>query len=83
MKTRIVTIGNSKGIRIPKVLLEQARLSGEVELEVQADKILITQVRGIRLGWQEAFQEMSARTDDQLIDSQPNSNTWDDQRWQW
>ena len=41
MKTSIVKIGNSQGIRIPKTLLSQTSLSGEVELEVRKDTIII------------------------------------------
>jgi len=41
MKTSIVKIGNSQGIRIPKSVLSQTILSGEVELEVRDDSIVI------------------------------------------
>ena len=41
MKTRLIKIGNSQGIRIPKLLLEQVGLANEVELEVQQDQIVI------------------------------------------
>ena len=41
MKTNIVSIGNSQGVRIPKILLEQSKLSGEVELEVCGESIII------------------------------------------
>ena len=56
MKTNIVTIGNSQGIRIPKILLEQSKLSGEVELEVKGDSIVILPARRPRENWDEAFE---------------------------
>ena len=45
MKTNIVSIGNSQGVRIPKILLEQSKLSGEVELEVCGESIIIKPAR--------------------------------------
>ena len=45
MKTRIVPIGNSQGIRIPKLLLEQTGLSGEVEISAEDDALVIRPVR--------------------------------------
>ena len=51
MKTRIVPIGNSQGIRIPKVLLEQVGLKGEVELSVDGDSLIIRPAASPRAGW--------------------------------
>jgi len=68
MKTRIVRIGNSQGVRIPKPLLEQSGLSEDVELEVGPDQIVIRSVRHLREGWREAFEAMAARGDDALLD---------------
>lgn len=56
MKTNIVTIGNSQGIRIPKILLEQSKLTKEVELEVRGESIVILPARKPREGWREMFQ---------------------------
>lgn len=66
MKANIVTIGNSQGIRIPKILLEQSKLSGEVELEVRGESIIISPSRKPRQGWEEQFREALAagETDD-------------------
>ena len=41
VETRIIQIGNSQGIRIPRPLLEQSGLPGEVELKVEGDRIVI------------------------------------------
>ena len=59
MRTRIVPIGNSQGIRIPKVLLEQVGLEGEVELSVDGDSLIIRPATSPRAGWAMAFQEMA------------------------
>jgi antitoxin MazE len=85
MKTRIVRIGNSQGIRIPKPVLEQTGLRGEVELIAQADSLVIRPARRPREGWAAAFQEMARRGDDALLDNSPPSlSTWDedDREWQ-
>ena len=55
MKSHIVRIGNSQGIRIPKAVLEQTRLNGEVELSSRKDAAVIRPIRQARAGWEEAF----------------------------
>ena len=82
MKTRIVRIGNSQGIRIPKLLLEQTRLKGEVEISVSDDSLVIKPVSKPRAGWAAAFQDMAKRGDDALIDG-PRSTAWDEEEWEW
>jgi antitoxin MazE len=84
MKTRIVRIGNSQGIRIPKLLLDQTGLCGHVEISVQDDALIIRPARKPREGWAAAFQEMSRRGDDALIDDAPPSlSSWDEDNWEW
>lgn len=68
MKTRLVRIGNSRGVRIPKPLIERAGLTDEVELRIEAGVITIRPVTGARAGWAEAAKLMRARDDDRLID---------------
>ena len=68
MITRIVKIGNSQGIRIPKLLLEQSGLRGEVELEVQNHNLIIRLKRGVREGWDNALRTMAEKDDDKLLD---------------
>ncbi len=87
VKTRIVSIGNSQGIRLPKLLLEQIGLSGPVEIEAQGDQLIVrpdrTQHTKARSGWAEAFAEMAERGDDELLDSPTPISQWDDEEWQW
>ncbi|MEP0869684.1 AbrB/MazE/SpoVT family DNA-binding domain-containing protein [Trichocoleus desertorum AS-A10] len=68
VKTRIIKIGNSQGIRIPKLLIEQLHLSDEVELEVQQNQLIIRPARSTRQGWEAAFQKMAEYGDDQILD---------------
>ena len=51
MKSRIVQIGNSRGVRLPKVLLEQAQLADEVELDAEPGRIVIRRGSRPRAGW--------------------------------
>jgi antitoxin MazE len=83
-KTRLVKIGNSQGIRIPKVLLEQVGLTLDIELEVQGDQLVLRAARKPREGWEEQFRQMSEHNDDALLD--PNvrmGSSWDDEEWSW
>lgn len=84
MTTRIVRIGNSRGIRIPKTLLEQIGLGDEVHLEAKDNQLVIRPKRLPREGWSEAFRAMAQRGDDRLIDEPLISQTrWDNEEWQW
>jgi antitoxin MazE len=83
MKTRIVRIGNSQGIRIPKPLLEQSGLGEEVELEVRSGEITIRAASRPRAGWDEVFQAMAAEGDDALLDPDLVAGRWDEEDWTW
>jgi antitoxin MazE len=84
MRARIIKIGNSQGIRIPKLFLQQTRLGEEVELEAHEDQIIIRPVTHPRQGWDEAFQAMAERGDDRLLDDDLTGHTeWDQKEWQW
>ena len=84
MKTRVVRIGNSQGIRIPKALLEQTGLHGEVEISAKDDSLIIRPVRRPREGWAAAFQEMARRGDDAPLDDvAPSLSSWDEDDWEW
>ena len=82
-KSRIVKIGNSHGIRIPKLLLEQAGLGSEVEMEAQDDQLVIRAAHGPRAGWDEQFKLMAKSGDDKLLDGAPSLTQWDDKEWTW
>lgn len=84
MKARLIRIGNSRGIRIPKPLIEQARLGEEVEIAVRGDTLVIYTARPPRTGWAEAFRAMAERADDALIDGDsPHPTRFDEIEWQW
>jgi antitoxin MazE len=83
MKTKLVRIGNSRGIRIPKLLLEQARLEGELEMSVVDDALLVRRARNPRQGWAESFAEMARNGDDLLLDPGYIPTAFDEEEWEW
>ncbi len=84
MKARIVRIGNSQGVRIPKPLLEQAGLGDEVTIEAEGNRLVIRAARAPRDGWAEAFAAMAAAGDDRLLDASAMPATaWEAREWQW
>ena len=84
MKSKIIAIGNSQGIRIPKPILERSGLSGEVELVARDGMLVVRPVSGPRAAWAEAFRTMAAKGDDQQVDAPPaSSSRWDEEEWAW
>jgi antitoxin MazE len=82
MRARIIRVGNSHGIRIPKPLLEQCGLSGDVEIGVSKGSLVIRSAKRPRAGWAEAFQAMAERGDDRLLDPE-TATTWDRNEREW
>ena len=84
MKTALVQIGNSRGIRIPRAFLEQCHLQDVVELEHHGDHLIIRPPTQPRCGWDDAFRNMGKHQDDTLVDDQSQPATeWDSTEWEW
>lgn len=84
IRARIIKIGNSQGIRIPKVLLDQARLGEQVEMEAQAGKLIVRPSRQPREGWDDKFAKMAETRDDRLLDAEAvGLSSWDADEWEW
>jgi antitoxin MazE len=81
-KTRIVQIGNSRGIRVPKALLDQARLPEDVELVAEPGRLVVRAARRPRAGWADAARLMRERNDDRL-DSGGNRTRFEQADWEW
>jgi antitoxin MazE len=82
MKSRLVRIGNSRGIRLPKPFIVQAGLVDEVELHVRDGAIVIEPATTPRAGWAQAAREMHKRDEDRLLDP-PAATQFDEKEWQW
>lgn len=84
MRARVIKIGNSQGLRIPKPILEQTGIMDDVEIEVEKNQIIIRPVKHSREGWDKAFKKMREKGDDApLIDDIDVSSSWDEEEWQW
>jgi len=82
MIAQLIKVGNSKGIRIPKPLIEECGLTESVNLEVQGESLVISPIRKVRAGWAGAFKEMSQQGEDHLLDSESLTD-WDEEEWEW
>jgi antitoxin MazE len=82
MKARIVRVGNSRGVRLPKPLLEHAGLPDDVEIHAEPGRIIIESARRARSGWAEAAAAMAEHGDDVLLD-EPTPTEFDAEEWAW
>ncbi|KAB2891594.1 MAG: AbrB/MazE/SpoVT family DNA-binding domain-containing protein [Desulfobulbaceae bacterium] len=84
MKSSIIRIGNSQGLRIPKPILDQCGFEGEVELIVKDHDLIVRSAKTPRAGWDEAFQKMAEKGDDKLFETDSLIPTkWDEEEWEW
>lgn len=67
MEIPVISIGNSKGIRLSKTILEKYQIGEKVELVLEQDQIILRPMSVPRAGWENAFREMHAQGDDQLL----------------
>lgn len=67
MEIPIIQIGNSKGIRLAKTILERYKITDKVELIFREGFIIIKPARHPRQGWEAAFQEMHEKGEDELL----------------
>ena len=81
MKTRLVRIGNSRGIRLPKPMIEEAGLTDEVEVRVRDGAITIAASVAPRSGWAEAAKQLRERDEDRLLDL-PIPTHFDEKEWE-
>lgn len=82
MKARLVRIGNSRGVRLPKPLIEEAGLAEEIELQVLGNTVVIRSRHAARAGWAEAAQRMRAAGHDRLLD-EATATRFDEEEWSW
>jgi len=67
MEVSVIKIGNSKGIRLSKELLDRYNIKDKIDLILEKGQILLKPVTKPRLGWEDAFKEMSNCGDDNLL----------------
>lgn len=67
MELKLINIGNSKGIRIPKTILEKYQITDKMELIMNENSIELKPLKFPREGWDKAFQVMNENKDDELL----------------
>lgn len=82
MQTKLIRVGNSHGVRIPRALIDAAELGDELEMTLEGKSIVLRTQRRPRDGWSEAFADMAATEDDALLD-EPVGTEWDAEDWEW
>ena len=82
MKARLIRIGNSRGVRLPKPLIEEAGLKDDVQLRVRDGEVIITSVNEPRSGWAEAALRARNQDHDRLLD-EPTLTEFDQKEWRW
>lgn len=83
MRSEIRQVGNSKGIILPKVILEQCHLEEAVELKVIEGELVITPISKKRAGWEQAFKNFKHEKDVLVREWQAFSNESDEEDWVW
>jgi antitoxin MazE len=82
MKTRLVRIGNSRGLRIPKPLIEEAGLKDEVEITLRDGALVITSAEHPRAAWEGAVDLLLERREDYVI-GEAAPTRFDEEEWEW
>jgi len=82
MKARLIRIGNSRGVRLPKPVIEEAGLEEHVELQVRGGAVMISARRRPRAGWAEAARRMRELGEDRLLDKSTPTRL-DEKEWRW
>ena len=83
MKVKLIPIGNSKGVRIPRSIIKACGFGEQVEMRVSEGAVVLTPARNLREGWNTAFEKMAAAGDDALLVSESLAHEWDEAEWEW
>jgi len=78
MEISIIQIGNSKGIRLAKTILEKYDITDKVELIFKEGFLILRPVKKVRNGWDKAFKKMADRGDDELL----IDDVFEDENWE-
>lgn len=67
METSIIRIGNSKGLRLSKIILEKYNIKDKVELILEKGQIILKPISKPRNNWEKKFKEMAEQGDDKIL----------------
>jgi antitoxin MazE len=82
MRAKLVQIGNSRGIRLPKPIIEEAQLKEEVDIHVREGSVIITSMAKARIGWAESAKKLHDQKADALADVY-TPTSFDETEWKW
>ncbi|MGE0726206.1 MAG: AbrB/MazE/SpoVT family DNA-binding domain-containing protein [Alphaproteobacteria bacterium] len=83
MRARLVRIGRSRAVRLPKAMIDQCGLGDEVEVNVDRGTVVISPVRRPREGWDTAFAAANRRSKDPVALPDHLDTGWDEHSWKW
>jgi antitoxin MazE len=83
MKLDLVRIGNSRGIRIPKPIIDQLGFDSSVDVRIERNRLVIAPERRPRQGWAEAFAAAGSSENDELLIDSAVENDFDREEWKW
>jgi len=80
MKSNLIKIGNSKGVRITSSIIRECELGNEVEIKVVDKKVIIEALKEPRSNWNSSFEKMHKNNEDKLIAEDSHDF---DKDWEW
>ena len=84
MRAKLIRIGNSRGVRLPKALIALYELGDQIDLRPIPQGLVLRRAPSAREGWDRAFARMSKNGDDQLVDArEPIGTEWEFKEWTW
>jgi antitoxin MazE len=83
MKVKLVSIGNSKGIRIPRSIIRECGFGDQIEMRLGQGEVVLAPVPAAREGWNAAFERMAAAGDDAPLVPERLDHDWDHEDWEW
>ncbi len=83
MKINLVSIGNSKGIRLPRSVIKECGFGDQIEMRVREGTVVLAPARRSREDWDAAFERMAAAGDDTPLVPESMAHEWDEEEWEW
>ena len=83
MKIKLINIGNSKGLRLSKALIQQYNITEDIQLELKEDGILLKPFTKPRTGWSEQFEKSVKPIEKQEKNWIEARNRFDKEEWTW
>lgn len=84
--TKLIRIGNSRGVRLPQAVLKEAHLTEAIEIETRGDELVLRAARHPREGWEGQAAELALREQADAMAREwreAKLSSWDDNEWTW